>query len=175
MFQNLNRKYIDFSIRQRTKNSPRRKHFANLQDVSNILLLISADNISDKEIEEIMKMLKDKKRVSAWVFNAQETSLKNTVNMKLLTKKDVSILQKPTEKVEESFLSSEYDLLIDLTTREVLPLKYLLGISKALCRCGMKKRGYSFYDLEIDVPAKTKGTELLKQILHYLNAIQTKS
>jgi len=123
-----------------------------------------------------MSMLRDKKRVSAWVFNSQETtSLKNTVNMKLLTKKDISILQKPFEKIEENFLNGEYDLLIDLTTREILPLKYLLGISKALCRCGMKKKGYSFYDLEIDVSAKTKGTELLKQILYYLSTIKTKS
>ena len=175
MFQNLSRKYIDFNIRQRTKNSSRKKHFANMQDVSNILLLLSTDGISEKETEEIVKMLGDKKRISAWIFNPRETSLKNTVNLNLLTKKDISILQKPSEKIEKSFLNSEYDLLIDLTTREILPLKYLLGISKALCRCGMKKEGYSFYDLEIEVPAKIKGIELLEQILHYLNAIKTKS
>jgi len=172
MFQKFSRKYIDFNIRQREKKS-RKKHFINFQDVSSVMLLLSIDN--KKEIDEIMEMVKDKKQVSAWIFTPQESALKNTVNVNLFSKKEISILQKPSEKVEKSFLCGEYDLLIDLTTREILPLKYLLGISKASCRCGMKKEGYSFYDLEIDVPAKTKGTELLKQILHYLNAIKPKS
>ena len=174
MFKNFSRKYIDFNIRQRTKNGSRKRHFVNFQDVSSVLLLLSMDN--KKEIEEIMNMLEeDKKRISAWIYNPQENSMKNTVNVNFFSKKDTSVWQKPSEKVEKSFLNSEYDLLIDLTTREILPLKYLLGISKASCRCGMKKEGYSFYDLEIEVPAKTKGNELLKQILHYLNAIKTKS
>jgi len=173
MFQKFSRKYIDFKIRQRVQRKTRKKHFVNFQDVSGIQLLLSSDN--EKEIGEIMKMLGSEKRISAWVFNPQENSLKNTVNLHLLTKKDISILQKPSEKVEKKFLSEDCNLLIDLTTREILPLKYLLGISNTPCRCGMKKEGYPLYDLELAVPAKTKGIELLKQILHYLNAIQTKS
>ncbi len=175
MFQNLIRKYIDFSINRRTKNISRKKHFANFQDVSSILLLFSTDTISEKEVEYIQKILGDKKKISAWVFNPKESYLRNTINQNLLGKKDISILQKPSGRIEKIFLNNEYDLLIDLTTKEILPLKYLLGISRASCRCGMKKEGYTFYDLEIDMPSGTKETELLKQILHYLNAIKTKS
>jgi hypothetical protein len=171
MFQNISKKYIDFNICQREKKNSRKKHFVNFQEASGIQLLLSSEN--EKEIGEIMKMLENK-RVSAWVFNPRENSLKNTVSLHLLTKKDISILQKPSEKIEKKFLSETYDLLIDLTTHEILPLKYLLGISVAPCRCGMKKKGYPFYDLEIAAPAKTKGIELLKQILHYLNVIQAK-
>ncbi len=171
MFQNISKKYIDFNIRQRTKRNPRKKHFVNFQEASSIQLLLSSEN--EKEFGEIMKMLENK-RVSAWVFNPHENSLKNTVNLNLLTKKDISILQKPSEKIEKKFLSEDCNLLIDLTTREILPLKYLLGISNASCRCGMKREGYPFYDLEIAVSAKTTAVELLKQILHYLNVIKTK-
>ncbi len=172
MFQNISKKYIDFKIRQREKKSLRKKKFVNFQEASGILLLLSSGN--KKEIDEVMSMLGNEKRVSVWVFNQQENSLKNTANLNLLTKKDISIFQKPSEKIEKKFLSEDCNLLIDLTSSEILPMKYLLGISNASCRCGMKKEGYPFYDLEIAVPAKIKGIELLKQILYYLNAIRTK-
>ena len=175
MFQNISRKYIDFNIRKHTKNNSRKKQFANFRDISSIQILLSANNISQKKVDGIRKMLGDEKQVSVWLFDLRKNALQNTDNVNTLTNKDISILQKPSEKIEKDFLHNEYDLLIDLTTREILPLKYLLGISKAQCRCGMKKKGYPFYDLEIEVPVKIKTTELLKQILHYLNTIKTKS
>lgn len=173
MFQNISKKYINFKIRQWEKKNSRKKHFVNFKDASGIHLLLSSE--SQKEIGEIMNLLGNEKQISAWVFKTEENSLKNTVNLNLLTKKDISFLQKPSENVAKKFLGKNCNLLIDLTTSEILPLKYLLGISNVPCRCGMKKEGYSLYDLEIAVPQKTKGIELLKQILYYLNAIQTKS
>jgi len=177
MIQTISRKYINFCIHQKIKNGSRKRQFVNLNEVSNILLLVSADTISEKDLEEMKKKIGDKKQITTWVFKPpHNSSLKNTVYTHLIDKKDISLLQKPSEKIEKSFLGNDrYELLIDLTVDEVLPLKYLLAISKAHCRCGMKKEGYSFYDLEIAAPAKIKETELLTQILHYLESIQTKS
>jgi len=174
MYDKLCRKYIDYQIRKWSKSHRREKNFVNLQDISKIVLLFSADRVSEKRMEEIKRLLGDKKQVMSWVFVPQETFLKNKVDVSLLTKKDISILKRPSAKMERSFLANEYDVLIDLTTREILPLKYLLGISNAACRCGLKKEGYSSYDLEIEASEKIKITELLKQILHYLNSIKTK-
>jgi len=173
MYNKICRKYIDYKIRKWSKSHRRKKHFANLHDISKILLLFSADKISEKKMEEIKRLLGSKKEVMSWVFVPQDTFLTNKVDMNLFNKKDISILQKPSAKIEKSFLANEYDVLIDLTTKEILPLKYLLGITNVACRCGLKKAGYS-YDFEIEVPGKIKITELLRQILYYLSAIKTK-
>ena len=175
LFQKLSRKYIDFSIRKRTKHTSRKKQFSNLKDISKVLLLFSANTVSDQDLKEIRKLIGEDKQISAWAFKPRRTKLKYSIDAHKIDKNDISVLQKPSEKVEKSFLNKEYELLIDLTTQEILPLKYLLGISKALCRCGMKKTGYTLYDLEIEAPEKMKETELLKQILHYLDIIKAKS
>jgi hypothetical protein len=174
MYEKICRKYIDYLIRKWSKKHRREKHFVNLQNISKIILLFSADKVSVKRMEEIKRLLDDKKQTMSWVFVPQETFLANKVDVNLLTKKEISILQKPSAKTVRSFLANEYDVLIDLTTKEILPLKYLLGISNVPCRCGLKKEGYSSYDLEIEASGKIKNTELLKQILHYLSTIKTK-
>ena len=173
MYNKICRKYINYKIRKWSKRHRRKKRFINLQDISKILLLFSADKISVKRMEEMKKLLGDKKQIMSWVFVPQETFLTNKVDMNLLYKKDISILQKPSAKIEQIFLANEYDVLIDLTTKEVLPLKYLLGISNVACRCGLKKEGYA-YDLEIEMSGKIRRLELLWQILHYLSTIKTK-
>lgn len=175
LFQKLSRIYVNFSIRKRMKNIHRRKQFSNLKDISNVILLFSVNAISSKELEEIKKMIGMDKQISAWAFKSRKTKVRYGVNTYTIDKSDVSFFQKPSEKIERLFLNNKSELLIDLTTQEILPLKYLLGISKAQCRCGMKKEGYSLYDLEIETTEKMKEIELLKQILHYLDMIKTKS
>jgi len=174
-FQKFSRKYIDFSIRKRMKNVQRRRQFSNLKDISKVILLFSVNTISNKELEDIKKMIGMDKQISAWAFKSRNTKVAYGINTYTIDKNDISFFQKPSEKIEKLFLNNKSELLIDLTTQEILPLKYLLGISKALCRCGMKKEGYTLYDLEIEAPAKMKETELLKQILYYLDIIKTKS
>ena len=175
MINTLRRKYIDFSIHNRMKHVNRRKHFSNLKDISRVILLFSVNTISNKDLEEIKKMIGEGKQISAWAFKPRKTKVKYGVNTYTIDKSDINFMRKPIDKIEKMFLRNDCELLIDLTTQEILPLKYLLGISKAQCRCGMKKEGFKLYDLEIEAPAKTKETELLKQMLHYLNAIQAKS
>ena len=174
-FQQISRKYIDFSIRKRMKNVQRRKQFSTLKDISKVILLFSVNTISNKDLEEIKQMIGADKQISAWAFKPRKTKVTYGINTYTIDKSDISFFRKPSEKIEKLFLNNKSELLIDLTTQEILPLKYLLGISKATCRCGMKKEGYALYDLEIEAPAKTKETELLKQILHYLDVIKTKS
>ena len=175
LFQKLSKRYIDFSIHKRMKNVQRRRQFSNLKDISKVILLFSVNAISNKELDEIKKMIGADKQISAWAFKPRNTKIAYGINTYTIDKSDVSFFWKPSEKIEKLFLNNKSELLIDLTTQEILPLKYLLGISKALCRCGMKKEGYALYDLEIEAPAKMKETELLKQILYYLDVIKTKS
>jgi len=175
MFQKLNRILVDFSINQRMKNIQRRRQFYNFKDISKVILLFSVNAISSKDLEDIKKMIGEDKEISAWAFKPRNTKAGYGVNTYTIDKSDVSFFRKPSKKIEKFFLNNKSELLIDLTTQEILPLKYLLGISKALCRCGMKKEGYNLYDLELEVPDKIREMELLQQILHYLKVIKAKS
>jgi hypothetical protein len=175
MSKNMSRKYINFLINRKNKKLNREKHFTNLKEVSTVLVLISSEGISKKDIDQISQTIGDKK-ITYWILkSSQKSEIQNTVNIHLLDpKKDISFLQKPKKEIEKKITSEKYDLLIDLTTKEELPLKYLLGISNASCRCGMKKDDYTLYDLEIAATKNISKTELLKQILFYLGAIRTK-
>jgi hypothetical protein len=172
----MSKKYINFLIDRHTRKVNRKRAFMNLKEVSTVLVLLSSDDISKKDIEKISGMIGDKKKITYWIYNyPQKSDLQNTVNVHLLNpKEDISFLQKPKKEIEKNFMDEKYDLLIDLTIKEELPLKYLLAVSNALCRCGMKKENYNLYDFEIEVKGNVSKTKLLEQILFYLEAIRTK-
>ncbi|HOI27757.1 MAG TPA: hypothetical protein PLN63_08990 [Paludibacteraceae bacterium] len=174
MFDNIKRSYIDGCIKNAEKRKRRNPQFINLDDAKSIVLLFDAERINNKKILDLMEVIGADKKISAWGYSSKMTTEKEMVNIHYFNDKMVSFLKKPKDIIEKNFLSEPADVLIDLSFRELLPLKYLLGISKAPCRCGLPKEGYALYDLEVKVRQGEKEADLLKQILFYLGCIRTK-
>ena len=86
---------------------------------------------------------------------------------------DVNWYFKPVNIKVQGFIEKEFDLLIDLTLEEHLPLKFVAGLSRARCKVGrFSEENTRYYDLMIKVDKKQNLAEFISQIQHYLTIIK---
>ncbi len=176
MFEKLKRKYINWQIKSLAsqKKYKREKQFLNWEDVTSVIVLVAYDMPNNAEIDTILDKLSGKD-VSVFCYLSQSNFVRqDSDQVTYFNPKSVSMLSKPNKIMAGKFMKNDSDILIDLTLKESLPLKFLAGTSTAYCRCGMKKEGYSLYDLEISSSQKLSKVDLLDQILFYLNTIKSK-
>lgn len=86
---------------------------------------------------------------------------------------EVGWFYKPVNLKVNDFIGTEFDLLIDLTMEDYLPLKFVAGLSRARCKVGLfSDENARYYDLMIKIDHTQRLPEFIKQIRHYLTIIQ---
>ncbi len=88
------------------------------------------------------------------------------------SKKQLDWALRPKMEEATEFLRQPFDLLINLSTKSVLPLDYIAAHSKARFRVGPFTENTFCYDLMIEQDAKDGLKAFLKQVLHYLEKMQ---
>ncbi|TSA28112.1 MAG: hypothetical protein D4R67_04550 [Bacteroidetes bacterium] len=80
---------------------------------------------------------------------------------------------KPVNNKVRDFIAQEYDLLIDLTIEENLPLKFVAGLSRARCKVGrFSEENEPYYDLMIKIDPVERLSGFISQVKHYLTIIK---
>jgi hypothetical protein len=78
----------------------------------------------------------------------------------------------PTSPTINSFISKEYDVLIDLTPSEFFHVKYLVSQSPAHFKVGRYAEKYvDLYDMMIQVDDQCSLQETINHTIHYLKMI----
>ncbi|MEI6900279.1 MAG: hypothetical protein WCL00_10410 [Bacteroidota bacterium] len=86
--------------------------------------------------------------------------------------KEISFFLRPLDAKVKDFIEKEFDILIDLSLNENLPLKFISGLSAAHCRVGRyAEKNAICYDLMIQAEPESTLKEFIKNILHYLTII----
>lgn len=174
MFLDLKRKYINWQIKKFVKKQKREKDFVNWDEAESVLILLSAADLNSNFLTSVFERMEGK-NVQIWCFKeGKELPKFENDLVTIFNSKSVSFFQKPNKIIISKYLSNKADLLLDLTVQEVLPLKYLVGISPTPCRCGLKKEDYEIYDFKMDISGRVTSLELLDQILYYLKMIKSK-
>ncbi len=177
MFLEFKRKYIDNSAKSFLKKSKRvrDKRFMNWDDVESVVLLIDVEHINHTLFSNLYQRVADKKNAKIWcMIPKYDPRTGDSEKVFFFDKKSVNLLEKPNNIITGKFLSQPFDILIDLTKKESLPLKYLAQVSSAHCKCGMDKPFYDFYDFKMSMPSNATAEQILDQILFYLRTIKTK-
>jgi hypothetical protein len=79
---------------------------------------------------------------------------------------------KPVSEASRDFVDTEFDILIDLSTEDLLPLLFITGLSKAKFKAGIQSRAKTgILDLMIDIKGTAGLEALTEQLNHYLNII----
>jgi len=79
---------------------------------------------------------------------------------------------RPVSDAAKDFMQTEFDILIDLTTEDILPLLYISGLSKARFKAGLQSKDKNAHlDLMISLSEEDKLDELIAQVDHYLSII----
>jgi hypothetical protein len=140
------------------------------------ILYYLPDEDSYKKVEEFIKTISDKNiKVKVACFTEQKFIPHYFIPKLLqdiLTVKDVNWKYQPVKPFVKDFIEEEYDILIDLSLSEYLPLLYLAANSKAGLKIGrFNETHQSYFDLMIDIPADSTLEYFIGQVIHYLNKI----
>lgn len=151
----------------------------NLDNARYIALLYHIeDEACYKKIEEFVKILNER---NIKVKVACYTELKIIPHyfipkllQDVLTSKDINWYHFPVKPFVKDFLLEEFDLLIDLSLKEFIPLLYLAANTNASLKIGRFDESHQhYYDLMINLPPDATLEYFIEQVMHYLNKINT--
>lgn len=168
-----------YHFRKDQARSNRYRTLNNLRDARRIGILYSLDEVEDYDVvaDFVTRLQHDHKEVKALGF-VKNKNLVSRFLPKLafdfFSAKDVNLFYKPVDSKVRDFINQDFDLLIDLSTRETLPLQYIAGCSLAHCRVGkFTEENSACYDLMIDVGSQVPVRDFIDQIIHYLTIINS--
>ena len=81
---------------------------------------------------------------------------------------------RPLSKVTSNFIKEDFDILINLSMEECVPLDYITHFSRSHFRIGrFSERNKLFYDFMIDLKPKDTIAQFVDQVEHYLQIINS--
>jgi hypothetical protein len=179
MFGNLRIKIGEYYYRKEQVRTDRQCQMTNLKDAKRIGILYTLNDVPDYErvSEFVSKLQGDHKEVKALGFVKNKNLIQRflpKLSYDFFSKRDLTWFYKPIHTQVKDFIEKEFDLLIDLSLHDSFPLKYISGLSKAMCRVGkFSEENTEYYDLMIDLKPSMSSEEYLGQVQHYLTVIKT--
>jgi hypothetical protein len=92
----------------------------------------------------------------------------------VITRKQTNWLGFPKGGATETFLSTDFDLLINITTQPCFALESVTALSVASFKIGWDYNQSGFYDLSVDVSSQPDSLYLAEQLLFYLQTFNKK-
>lgn len=146
------------------------------------LLYLAADKTMHLQCKKFIKYLKEEEGIrtvrAMGYFPGKEVPeyLHATHFFDFFTVKDLNFKRSPSGTNIENFITEPFDILIDLTKGENVPLLYLLVRSKARFKVGPRVGILSeYYDLMITPEKEYNQEEFLKQTNHFLQILNQKT
>ena len=168
-------------MRRLLKSARRRRRVVDYASAGKIALLFGYDREEDpRAAAALIKQLKDDgKKVLALGYVDASTvpeEISAPENTRLCCRKDFSWLLKPKRDFLKEFTGSDYDILIDLSSQQAHPMKFMAARSGALFKTGAAHPDTNdVFDLIMQVEADCASAELARHIIHYLKIIKTKN
>jgi hypothetical protein len=87
-------------------------------------------------------------------------------------KSQLNWYQKPSGPVVENFIREPFDMLINLTLRDIYPIDYIAALSKAGLKIGREESAISYcYAIRFSLTPDADEKSFAYMIIHYLNQI----
>jgi hypothetical protein len=175
---NIKRKIARSQVRKEFRNLRRTGKVINLSNAQSVGLIYQVTNQEKFEIiKKYVKHLREEegiRKIMALGY-VDDKILPEFVSPKLdidfFSNKDVSWNFKPTGTSVRNFINEHWDILIDLEAEEIIPLRYILNLSKARLKVGYRHpESENYYDLMIDVKSPNL-VDFIAQTNYYLSII----
>jgi hypothetical protein len=179
MFQNLRIRIIHYFINRELKRYAREKQATNITRAKTVGILFSLEN--EKYYELISKFIEDlssqKKIVHALGFVPSKlipSYFIPRMKVDIFTPKDLNFLGVPVSGVIKEFISKKFDILIDLTLIDYLPIEYIASVSRAGFKAGRyREEMVKHFDFLVAKNEDMNESAYLKYFLDYLTKINT--
>lgn len=179
MFARLRTRIGLYYMKKEQSRSERLCRMTNLGDAKRIGILYTLDDVPDYERVSafVSQLQSEHKEVKALGFVKNRSLVQRflpKLSYDFFSKRDLTWFYKPIHTQVRDFIEKEFDLLIDLSLQDSFPLKYISGLSRALCRVGkFSENNLEYYDLMIEIKPTMTFEEYIGQVQHYLTIIKT--
>jgi hypothetical protein len=166
-------------IRSRLKKSFRNKKFNNLRNAHKICIVWDGSYISEfKYISSfVQKMLENGIQVDIVCYYPGKILPDDYTALRYLTcfkQSDLNFFYLPDQEDITEFISTPYEILIDINFRNRFPLYYVTAMSKAEFKIGAGETvNHGTLDMTIELKDKENIKYYLEQVEYYLNMINT--
>lgn len=163
----------DSLLRKNLPSHPIIRSSVSLEKAGSIGILFEGTQSTDRELVlKYAKKLKSlDKKVKLLSYFDNELKSEN-FTFKHFNKKQLDWAFRPKTRDVEDFTQQPFDLLINLSKRECLPLEYIAANSKARFRVGPSTEKDFSYDLMIEHSPKMSLQLFIDQIEKYLRAME---
>ncbi|MEE2699969.1 MAG: hypothetical protein VYD71_01220 [Bacteroidota bacterium] len=174
--EDIKHKFGRWVFQKELKSNKRTKAVSNLENAKSIGILYEATNANQvKKIEPFVKYFFELKKDVKALGYVNKKRLDNChipkLNYDFFYLKDLNWYYKPQNYIINNFVKKEYDILINLSDSNCIPIKYLVASSLAHFKIGRFEEGYEIYDLMIKLGKEKREERLMEEIKHYLNLI----
>lgn len=181
------KKIKQYFFNRAVKNTCRTSHYRSWNNIRTILLLFESDlQEKNAEVRAFVKTLQSegKKVVVCSYVDKKKAETATLDHWVVFDRSQVNWLKCPKEDFVQP-LKIQFDMVMDMTETDCLPLKYVLLQAKSDFRCGKSCGDNSLYDFVIEMPPHPIDTKtgmprtdynfigkLGEQIVRYLKIIK---
>ncbi len=174
MLKRLKHKLHHYALRNKLKSLQQLHKSVPMHDIKSIGILFDADEPQNELIvKKLMHQLQQKNiKVEVLGYIPKLPKNRGAVIFDYFTNKDLSWHLVPQQSILNGYAEKHFDVLLNLYTKEILPLEYISTLSKATFRIGRYIAEKDFYcDMMISLKEKDTLESFIQQTLHYLNQI----
>jgi hypothetical protein len=177
MFYKIRTIVGNYFLKEELLKTIRERKMTNLKEAKKIGVLYTLDDVPEYEtVSEFVSLLqRDHKEVKALGFVKNKNLVSRflpKLSYDFFSSKDINWFFKPLHSRVKDFIDKEFDILIDLSMKDSLPLKFISALSMAHCRVGrFSEANRVCYDIMIDLNKPLSLNEYILQIIHYLTVI----
>jgi hypothetical protein len=180
LFKNIRIRIGKSILAKKLIKTKRHVRYSNFSMVKSIGIVWDASNTADfTSLSKFYQKMHEKNidvRILGY-FSGKELPNQYTA-LRYLTcfrRNELTLFYIPTTPEVNSFIKNNFDVLIDINLKRILPLQYLSFLSEASFKVGLldPETPDSQFDLMIDIKNPVDTDSYLNQVIHYLEMINS--
>ena len=145
------------------------------------IVYVVEDEAAHNHVKNYVKRVKEELGISnimALGYSDQKVMphfLHARLNFDAICQKDLNWYRIPQGNAVQNFMAEEFEVLIDLTLEDRLPVQYILAKSRARFKVGRwSDSNKKILDMMIDMAGSRSLPQLIQQVHHYLLMVNSK-
>ncbi len=146
------------------------------------IVYVVEDEAAHNHVRNYVKRVKEELGISnvmALGYSDQKVMphyLHAKLNFEAICQKDLNWYRIPQGNTVQNFVAEEYEVLIDLTLEDRLPIQYIMAKSRARFKVGRwSESNKKILDMMIDMAGSRSLPQLIQQVHHYLLMVNSKT
>ena len=160
------------------KENKRRIKYCNINTANSFGILCVIENENDyKKILKLVKYLRDEfgirnvKALAYYTNNDDPPFLISKLGLDFFRTTDLNLFCFPNSVIVRNFINTNFDILLDITNKEIIPQRFVTYYSKSSLKVGtFSSSNKDFYDLMIKLNSND-FEEYINQVVIYLDMI----